>query len=271
MWRYRYNRRTLEEAGLSLKDVGLSSLAPRPVMALQSDLGVTADGAFGPKTLAAFLARRDGPAPTPDVVDDEVPVIDSETYVSSYPHKRVKGVRHIVIHDSVTRSAADLHKVLDSRKRKYSSHYYIDHDGTIYQTMDPETQRGVHAAGWNYQSIGIDMVSMVSPKLLKRKADKKELSRVISVVYEPSLRQKKVADYTPEQKTSLIKLVKYLCDRFRLPYCVPAGPYEYGKKLPGLTTEYLGIVSHAHTTVKRWDGGCAIRTLLEDGAELKAP
>jgi hypothetical protein len=272
------NQSRASAAGLSLADLGIESWAPGQVKKLQRRVGTKSDGWIGPLTIAAFVAMRDGlcgvstPIPTPP--SPEVPattelLIDTTTFQSSHGRPRKRKVKQLVLHDTVTRSAKSTHAVLE--KRKYSTHYLIDEDGAIYQCLDPETERGIHASRWNETSIGIDLVSMVAFKHLKKGLDGDRFDRKRRVKYAPKGRQKTVVDYTAAQKSSLSFLAAHLCERFDLPFRVPAGPWDYGDRMDGLTPKYQGIVAHGHISSRRWDGGVGVLTVMEAGAQKEGP
>ena len=63
-------------------------------------------------------------------------------------------VSQIVLHWDVTHSSAGAVEVL--QRRGLSTHFLIDSDGTIYQTLDVE-YKAVHAGEANDRSIGIDL------------------------------------------------------------------------------------------------------------------
>lgn len=270
------NQSRATSAGLSLADLGIESWSPSQVRTLQRRVGSKADGWMGPKTIAAFLAMRDAPAetcikapPTEEVPPTEEIMIDRETYRSKHGKRRSRNVKNIVLHDSVTRSARSTFNVLE--KKGYSTHYIIGEDGQIFECLDPAKERGIHAAKYNTTSVGIDVVSMVGRKGLRKDRDAERMKRLRRVAYSPRGRYKDVVDYTPAQKASLSYLTAHLCERFSIPYRVPAGPYDYGAKVDGISPRYAGIVAHGQVSERRWDGGVGILTVMEAGATVKEP
>ncbi len=109
---------------------------------------------------------------------------------------RREPVKYIVVHSTETGIPLNAKRVIDSwtsmGRRHPGAQYVVDRDGTIYQAVDPDlatvhvnifkTLPGIN----NDNSIGIEMVH--------------------------SGRQ----TYTPEQRTSVIRLVHYLQDRYKV-------------------------------------------------------
>lgn len=63
----------------------------------------------------------------------------------------------IVIHHTCTKNAEKTRKEL--KKKKYSTHFEVEKDGTIYQYMDVEYMAS-HCGSFNSHAIGIDFTHM---------------------------------------------------------------------------------------------------------------
>ena len=227
------------------------------VKAFQRGLGVEEDGWIGPKPLAAYI-KASGRV-----------IVDRSWQFSPRKRRHLKGAPwNIVLHDSVTRSARACFRVL--KARHLSTHYIVCESGKIYETLDPELYSGAHARRWNTTSIGIDVVSMVSVKSLRksRATDIPRLARVIKQRYRPHNKTKTVVDYTPEQVEALANLVNWLCDRFDIPKTLPTLPVDYGWKIDINPATYKGVVAHGQISSKRWDGGMAVVHLSSRGFKV---
>jgi len=270
----------------------------------QKQEGLTIDGMMGPKTLdrirhgvllvatGSVLSHPESTAPDSalneafevgydagieaGIASCEQPVtapdIDRETYKATKTRKRSGKPKSIVLHDSVTRTAKSCFAVLE--KRDLSTHFLVDESGKIYECADPESRVALHASAWNSRSIGIDMINLLSTKYLKKKkGNKAESARVARIIKRnwSAIRTGKCVDYTEAQKASLVELVRYLCDRFDIPYKVPIELTTYGERIASIDAKkYTGVIAHGQTSSKRWDGLLAVEYLIEDGASEDA-
>lgn len=167
------------------------------VKTLQARLGIAADGIFGPATDVAVRTYQKANGLTPDGI------VGPHTWerLGYPPNQRV--VDEIIIHCSATKEGVDysvgsinaVHKA-----RKFSSyldgdgnvgyigyHYVILLDGTIIACR-PENKIGCHASGRNAHSIGICYIGGLDARDTN--------GRMIKDTR------------TPQQKASLIKLIK---------------------------------------------------------------
>ena len=78
---------------------------------------------------------------------------------------RTRKVDEIIVHESVTRSAATTLAVL--RKRRLGIHLIIDAAGLVTQHGDLYRDRMSHAGPHNARSIGIEVVNPYYPKYLR--------------------------------------------------------------------------------------------------------
>ena len=244
----------IKAAGISLADMGCT-LAPGSVKKLQRLVGVEPDGWIGPLTIAAWRRYNSQPV--------ELDICRDWHLAARRPRRTPP--KSIIQHDSGTRSAPACHTVL--RRRNLSTHFLICETGKIYETVPPEKYTAAHCSRWNSNSIGVDVISMVSAKSLKPsiKSDRARLDRVIAQPYRPHNRPKKVVDYTDGQKHSLVALVGWLCDRFDIPRRIPTGPVDYGWHLDIEPDEYCGVAAHGQVSTKRWDGGLGVVALERAG------
>lgn len=151
------------------------------------------DDALKQKIRYAFLAGTAEKFPARSLVRAEL--------VQHYPLRggifyRREAVKYIVVHSTETGIPMDGKRVIDSwssvGRRHAGAQYVVDRDGIIYQSVDPDlatvhvnifkTLPGIN----NDNSIGIEMVHTGAQT------------------------------YTPEQKASVIRLVSYLQDRYKV-------------------------------------------------------
>jgi|GEM_PF-1433530 len=151
------------------------------------------DDALKQKIRYAFLAGTAEKFPARSLVRAEL--------VQHYPLRggifyRREAVKYVVVHSTETGIPMDGKRVIDSwssvGRRHAGAQYVVDRDGMIYQSVDPDlatvhvnifkTLPGIN----NDNSIGIEMVHTGSQT------------------------------YTPEQKASVIRLVSYLQDRYKV-------------------------------------------------------
>lgn len=250
-WKRKLNHDVLPE------HLGATSWADTTAIAAwQKAHGVAADGEFGRKSLAAYNELY-GWKGTPG-------------FRGTRRYKRKGPPLAIVIHDTVSHTAEGAYDTLETAENgPYSTHFFVNPDGSVFESLDPEKESGVHAAGWNDHSIGIDMVAILDPK----HANAVEKKRIVSRKWSASTAAKgKVVDYTPEQKAALLHLVEALCQRFDIPTVVPAQLTGYGTKIEGLRAEtFRGVLAHAQTSSKRWDGLLAAELLHAAGYEKWDP
>lgn len=151
------------------------------------------DDALKQKVRYAFLAGTAEKFPARSLVRAEL--------VSHYPLRggifyRREAVKYVVVHSTETGIPMNGKRVIDSwssvGRRHAGAQYVVDRDGAIYQAVDPDlatvhvnifkTLPGIN----NDNSIGIEMVHTGAQT------------------------------YTPEQKASVIRLVSYLQDRYKV-------------------------------------------------------
>jgi len=113
-----------------------------------------------------------------------------------------RAVTEVIVHESVTRSAADTVAVLE--RRRLGVHLVVAADGRVIQHGDLAHDRLAHAGGHNGPSVGIEVVSPYYPKYLR---DGLPWSRVIDA---PWAHGGRYVLPTPEQAEATSRLVGWL-------------------------------------------------------------
>jgi len=112
-------------------------------------------------------------------------------------------VDELVLHETVTRSAADAVRVLD--RRGLGVHFIIAEDGSVDQHADPALDRLAHAGRFhNPTSVGIEVTNPYYPRYLRRGLP---WSRVIDA---PWAHEKRYVLPTPEQAEAAAQLTAWL-------------------------------------------------------------
>ena len=75
-----------------------------------------------------------------------------------------RAVTELIVHESVTRSAADTVAVL--KRRKLGVHLLVAADGGVTQHGDLANDRLAHAGGHNGPSVGVEVTNPYYPKYL---------------------------------------------------------------------------------------------------------
>lgn len=139
---------------------------------------------------------------------DHPPFTRAGDSLRSYSRKGIE-IDQLVIHESVTRTAADAVKVL--KRRKLGVHYCIDRDGTISHHAPVAKATAHGGAGHNRRSIGIEVINPYYPKYAKG-ADK------VGAVW---AHKKEYVLPTDAQLRSLHKLVCWLVVKWDIPVTFP--------------------------------------------------
>ena len=113
-----------------------------------------------------------------------------------------RAVTEVIVHESVTRSAADTVAVL--KRRRLGVHLVVAADGRVIQYGDLAHDRLAHAGGHNGPSVGIEVTNPYYPKYLR---DDLPWSRVIDARW--AHRGRYVLP-TPEQAEATSRLVGWL-------------------------------------------------------------
>jgi hypothetical protein len=116
--------------------------------------------------------------------------------------RKASAVNELIIHESVTRSAASTVAVL--KRRKLGVHLIVAPDGTVYQHADLATGRLAHAGGHNGPSVGVEVVNPYYPTVLQEGLP---WGRVIDA---PWAHRDRYVLPTPEQAEATAKLMDWL-------------------------------------------------------------
>ena len=145
------------------------------------------------------VARRVLPAPCGlDVTNFH----DPEVHRFTGRDRSGRAVTEVIVHESVTRSAADTVAVL--KRRRLGVHLVVAADGRVIQHGDLAHDRLAHAGGHNGPSVGIEVTNPYYPKYLR---DGLPWSRVIDARW--AHRGRYVLP-TPEQAEATSRLVGWL-------------------------------------------------------------
>ncbi|MFT7581385.1 MAG: N-acetyl-anhydromuramyl-L-alanine amidase AmpD, partial [Myxococcota bacterium] len=179
-------------------------------------------------------------------------------------------VHQIVLHTDLTADSAGCFRAL--KGRGLSTHFMIDWDGTIYQTLDV-MYAAYHAGDANNASIGVDMNNRMR-NLLKRTGDdaapylltheriaemsKKEFKRPKSSRMRINGAKVQSYGYTDAQYLALIELIKELSKHFKKMKKATAPFDAKGDIVPKVLDDFAGFngfLGHMHISPSRWDPG----------------
>jgi len=265
----------------------------KQIKIFQNQHRLTVDGLVGPTTFRRALTKReaDGIEPmeevhTPTVTTDhiicngeEVPIgcntvtmnedgaleLPPSSYQTSLNFERKPTM--IVTHWDAALSAQSCFKIL--KKRKISSHFVIDNDGTIYQMVDTNNVAW-HAKGVNDISIGIDFSNAYYAKYQKWYTKKGFGRRPIlddSVTH--GRKHPPHLGYYPSQLDSYRELLRVLCKHYEIPLACPEdshGNYKTGYHVDSAKGLFRGVVCHFNLSKRKID--CAGLKLGEIIKEL---
>ncbi|MBM4387540.1 MAG: N-acetylmuramoyl-L-alanine amidase, partial [Deltaproteobacteria bacterium] len=164
----------------------------------------------------------------------------------------------IVLHTDLTPTSAECFNTLV--RRGLSTHFMIDLDGTIYQSVDLR-DASYHAGEVNNFSIGIDLNNEM-PNLLENRDYKytppaeKNLERPLSETMVINGTRCRSYGYSDAQYVALLELLKTLVKLF--PNIKPESPFnEKGEIITTMLEDmnFPGIVGHWHISPTRWDPG----------------
>jgi hypothetical protein len=245
-----YNEATGKALGIGPEALGAATWSDTYMIKLwQTEHQLEADGWFGPASALAFKLDH--------ALRAAGLIVDRQTFRATRTFARVDPARpwSVVLHDSITRSAKDTFKVLESKGS--ATAYIIPEEAglPIYQCMDPGTRWSIQANRFNQESIGIDMVSMLDPALLKPKAlDDERRTRIREAEWSVSKMKGYAIEYTPSQKERLVKLLAVLADVYGIPRVIPPVKKAHNSDIELNDRTYRGFAAHAHISNMRWDG-----------------
>lgn len=263
----KYNQETGDRYGIEPGDMDFKAWDDfAAIKAWQKAMQLSPDSWFGRNSARAHLLA--------EMMYREGLRVDRSSFVATQARTRnmPKDPISIVWHDSVTRSAADTHRVLE--KKRLSVHFMIPENepGVIYQCADPGAYWTIHAGAFNQESIGIDLVTLITPTLLSklRPADRERAKRILHAPW-AATGDHSYIDHTESQKEDLVRLARVLHAFFEIPKIAPDAMTGYGTKIAGISdVTYHGSIAHAQFATNRWDG---LRTLevLRDAKVITSP
>lgn len=167
------------------------------VKTLQKKLKLIEDGIFGPLTLEAVLQFQKKSGLSPDgIVGPKT--WEALGYVLSSVHRTIK---EIIVHCSATPEGENF--TVDDIRRWHKQrgftdigyHFVVYRDGSVHSGR-PLEKSGAHTSGHNTNSIGICYIGGCAPRSVK------------------GWNSKAVDTRTPQQKQSLLNLIKELKQKF---------------------------------------------------------
>tara|TARA_R100001594_G_scaffold139466_1_gene183885 strand:- start:574 stop:1464 length:891 start_codon:yes stop_codon:yes gene_type:complete len=174
----------------------------------------------------------------------------------------------VVTHWDATLSAASCKRILE--KRKISTHFVIDNDGTIVQLVDPQDvawHAGIRKV--NKASVGIDFSNAVYTKYNKAYAKKGfGLRPVIDGWRVHGWRPKPFLGAYPIQIEAYKALLEALHKHYGIPMECPLdddGNLLTGIHKPSKRAKFKGVVNHYNLSKKKWDTlGLELDKILEE-------
>jgi len=174
----------------------------------------------------------------------------------------------IVTHWDATLSAASCKRILE--KRKISTHFVIDNDGTIVQLVDPQDiawHAGIRKV--NKASVGVDFSNAVYTKYNKAYAKKGfGLRPVIDGWRVHGWRPKPFLGAYPIQIEAYKALLAALHKHYDIPMECPLdddGNLLTGIHKPSKKAKFKGVVNHYNLSKKKWDTlGLELDKILEE-------
>jgi hypothetical protein len=183
-------------------------------------------------------------------------------------YKRQRSPTMIVTHWDAALSAASCKRILE--KRKISTHFAIDNDGTILQFVD--TNHAAWHAGIrsvNHASIGIDFSNAVYTKYnLTYQRRGHGLRPVIENCRVHGRKIKPFLGYYPMQLEAYKALLRALHEYYQIELKCPLD--DNGKLLTTVDplarkAKFKGVVNHYNLTKKKWDtSGLELDKILKE-------
>lgn len=267
-----YNQKSMKKLGWSPEWFGVfsgrDSDLEDAVRRFQRENGLVQDGKVGEVTFRRIYTQHHAlEAPSIRITDTEYAVVDfkvDHTYDNSDfkgCYKKYNGRREpieIVTHWDATLSAKHCIDIL--LKRKISTHFVIDNDGTIYQLINLN-DIAWHASGHNNHTVGIDISNAF---YLKYQSYYEKNVGKPRPILRSELHGRDLGEhlgYYEEQLDSYGKLLKFLTNYYDIP---SATPEVLGVHPEAAKKEYRGVVSHYHLTKNKIDcAGLDIKKILD--------
>jgi len=178
-------------------------------------------------------------------------------------------VTQVVIHYDAAGSSKRCFKILQD-VRGLSSHFLLDLDGTIYQTLDVK-ERAWHAGIANDRSVGIEIANLGAypeRETLEDRYQKSDLGTLLGIVGFPAAVEGRVQgtdlyqySFTGEQYKALGRLTATLCRVLDVPALAPRGADGQVRTtvfdLEEEIRNFTGILGHLHVYRTKVDPGPA--------------
>ena len=167
----------------------------------------------------------------------------------------------IVLHDTGTATARE--RFAELAARGPATHFIIDADGTVHQTLDLVWEaRHTGIAAVDARSVSIDLVNPVDPTVegLTPTAREAGLDRPISGRVRVQGREAQAWGYTAPQLESLVTLTRALVRQLpkvtaTVPRDLAAGGVEVPRRALGEGASPVGVVGHLHLEAAALDPG----------------
>ena len=284
-----YNKRSAKKLGWEPSWFGASGFNAdliAKIMAFQEEHDLDADGLCGDMTYRRKIASRQMLI----LGDEEVDSVDNKNFIycdgfkkrimwdkvktSWLPdncyktYTKYRKPTMIVTHWDAALSAASCKRILE--KKKISTHFVIDNDGTILQLVD--TNHAAWHAGIrkvNNASIGIDFSNAVYTKYnLTYQRRGHGLRPVIEDWRIHGRKIKPFLGYYPVQIDAYKALLTALNEHYKIELKCPLS--DSGKLLQGVdqsarSGKFKGVVNHYNLTAKKWDcSGLQLDEILKE-------
>ena len=167
-------------------------------------------------------------------------------------------VTQIILHHDATYSSETTYQVLCTRG--LSTHFMINHDGSILQGLDP-VYKALHATEFNPTSIGIDLNNMAIPRDDAVPRHESLFDSTVDYTRRPTQpgliqgTEHENYTYTDAQYRSLAALLDVLHEQLAIPRTVPGRDGTGHTGLLAAPTEATGVLAHYHITEGKWDPG----------------
>jgi len=284
-WKIRYNKKSAKKYGWApfwFRATQFDQFLIESIKGFQRDHGLEVDGMCGPATYRRAytvvenrIANQDKAPNCLQLKGPSIPVTNhilcngKETVIEWHKvkidpiksgcYKEVKKERHpamIVTHWDAALSAASCKSILE--KRKISTHFVIDNDGTIVQLLDTN-HIGWHAGirAVNNVSIGIDFSNAVYEKYNKTYEKRGFGPRPVIEGWKVHGRTvKPFLGYYSVQISAYKALLKALCSHHGIELECPLnedGSLNTTVDKNASKGKFKGIVNHYNLTKKKWD------------------
>lgn len=164
----------------------------------------------------------------------------------------------VILHDSRTHTAREAFNNLARRHK--STHFVVDYDGTVYQTLDLGWEADhTDISSVDRRSVSVDLVNPVTTERppMHEGADEAHRRPLSNFVHIHG-REHQHWGYTKAQWTSMLALIEGLVAR--LPALTPDLPLTEGGEvvmtsLPAHAESFKGVLGHLHVSRRALDPG----------------